>query len=233
MDSHEKIGDEQTTVTWTTQLRGFRGLPLRHLFNVADFSRSLWWSALTVVPLVLLVVAVVVGDETNYFYSMYAAVMILFLSQMSERFIHTTIEFGRETGELETTYHLGNPSLFRGGEQTTILLEDVEAARFLSFAGHTMVRLHHPRAFSTKPTAFLIPPDKDWEFRRVLKRHDVSIDGAPEGDSTDWVWGRCAVTGVFLGILPVCAAFIWHPAYSWSVLLVLFVNAIFLLRQGW
>lgn len=234
MVSQIERGDEATTVTTlTTQLSGFRKLPQRLLFNIADFSRSLWWSTCAIIPATLLTIAVFVGDGSSYFYSMYCAVMMMFLSQSSERFINTTIEFAQDAGELVTTYHLGDPTLFRSDQEATVSLEDVGTARFLSLTGQTMIRLYYQKSFTAKPTAFLIPPGKDWQFREFIQRHNISIRGEAGADSTGWVWGRYVVTALLLGVIPVCGVFIWPVQYSWGVLLALTVNSIFLLRQGW
>lgn len=117
-----------TVTTWTMQVRGIRKLPQRLLFNIADFSRLLWWSTVAVVPAVLLTTAVFVGDFFIYVYSMYSAVMMMGVSQASERFINTTVKFDQDVGELVATYRLGKPNLGRNEREVTVSFEDVEVA---------------------------------------------------------------------------------------------------------
>lgn len=225
--------DEKATVTmWTMQARGLRRLPHRLVFNIADFSRSLWWSTVTVVPVVLLAVGVFGGDKLIYFYTMFCAGMMFVISLSSERFVNMTIELDQDAGELAATYYMGDPTIWTNDHEVTVSFEDVEAARFMSLAGHTMVRLYHKKSFA-EGTAFLVPPNKKYQFRDSLQRHNVSIHGESGADATGWVWVRCVVTALLLGVIPVSAVFIWPIYYSWAVLLVLVVHAIMLPMQGW
>lgn len=214
------------------QVRGLRRLPHRLVFNIADFSRLLWWSTVAVVPAVLLATAVFVGNGLIYFYTMYCAGLMMVVSLSSERFTNTTVEFEQDAGELAATYHMGDPTIFATGHEVTVSFDDVEAARFLSLAGHTMVRLYYGKAFA-EGTAFIVPSNIEYQFRDALQRHNVSIRGDPGADSTGWVWGRCVVTALLLGLIPVSAVFIWPIQYSWAVLLVLVLHAIVLPMQGW
>ncbi|SEM04453.1 hypothetical protein [Haloferax larsenii] len=231
-DEHDVADQKATMMTWTTDLSGFERFPHRLWFNVADFGRVLWWSMFAVVPAALFGGVVLFDDALIEPYNLFCAVMILFLIQMSERYINTTIEFEQDDESIETTFHMGEPTLFRSDQEATVPLEDVESARFLSLAGQPMVRLYYKKTFSVKPSSFLVPPDKESEFREFLQRHNVSVHGESESNSTRWVWGRFVVTALFIGVVPLTAMFIWPIQYSWAVLLVLTVTSIFLVRQG-
>lgn len=233
MSTQIEDSDETATVTtWTMQVRGLRRLPHRLVYNIADFSRLFWWSTAVVIPAVLLAVGEFGGGGLIYFYTMYCAVMMMVVSQSSERFVNTTIELDQDTGTLAVTYHMSDPTIFANGHEVTVSFDDVEAARFLSLAGHTMVRLYYGKSFA-EGTAFLVPPDREYQFRDSLQRHNVSIRGESGADATGWVWGRCVVTALLLGAIPVSGVFIWPIQYSWAVLLVLVLHAIMLPMQGW
>ncbi|WP_396612150.1 hypothetical protein ACH9L7_02360 [Haloferax sp. S1W] len=233
MISQPESADTKANVTsWTTGLNGLRSLPYRVVFNGADFGRLMWWLVFVVIPVCLLSVALLIGGKTAFFYSMYSAIMMVAILQTSERFIKMTVELDQDTGDLVSTYHMGEPTLFRSDQDVATSFNDVEAARFLSLADQTMVRLYNEKSFTNKPTAFLIPSDIERHFRDSLQRHDVSIRGEPDGNATRWVWGRFVATVLLLGIIPLSAVFIW-PAGSWPFLLALVVNSVFLIRQGW
>jgi hypothetical protein len=233
MSTQIEDSDEKTTVTtWTMQVRGFRRLPHRLVFNIADFSRLLWWSTVAVIPAVLLATAVFVDDKLIEAYSMFCAGMIMVHSQTSERFVNTTIELDQDAGTLAVTYHMSDPTIFANGHEVTVSFDDVEAARFLSLAGHTMVRLYYGKSFA-EGTAFLVPPTIEDQFRDSLQHHNVSIRGKSGADATGWVWGRYVVTALLLGVIPVSAMFIWPIQHSWAVLFVLFLHSIVLPMQGW
>lgn len=218
--------------TWTMQVRGVRRLRQRLAFTVAHFSRLVWWSTIVVIPVFLLAIAVSVGGESVYFYTMYSAAMIMALFQSSEQFVNTTIDFDKDAGKLTATYHMGDPTLYGNERQVTVSFEDVKAARFLPSTNQTLVRLSHEKPFA-EGTAFLAPPEIEERFRNSLRRHDVSIQRDRGEESTRWVRGRCVVTALTLGAIPVSAVFIWPVYYSWAILLVLVLQSIVLLMQGW
>ncbi|ELZ79698.1 hypothetical protein C455_08937 [Haloferax larsenii JCM 13917] len=192
----------------------------------------MWWLVFFVIPLSLLSVAVLIGGETAFFYSMYSAIMIMGILQTSERFIKMAVELDHTSGDLVSTYHMGNPTLFRSDRDVATSLNDVEEASFLSLADQTMVRLYHEKSFTDKPTAFFIPSDVEKQFQNSLHRHDVTIRKKLDEDTNRWVWGRFVATALLLGIMPFSAIFIW-PAASWPFLVSLVVNSVFLVRQGW
>ncbi|KAB1190414.1 hypothetical protein GJR96_15660 [Haloferax sp. MBLA0076] len=231
-DEQDVTNQTTTVTTWTTNQSGLERFPHRLWFNVADFGRLLWWSMFAVVPAVLFAGVVFFDDGLIESYNLFCAGMMMFLVQMSERYINTTIEFEQDDGSIETTFHMGDPTLFRSDQEATVPLEDVEAAQFLSLARQPMVRLHYKKTFSVKPSSFLIPQDKESQFREFLQRHNVSVHGESETNSTHWVWGRFVVTALFIGVIPLCAMFVWPIQYSWAVLLVLTVTSFFLVRQG-
>lgn len=233
MSSQPESTDTKTNVvSWTTEFSGLRRLPYRVVFNGTDFSRLIWWLVFVVIPISLLSIAVIIGSETTFFYGMYSAIMMIAILQTSERFIKMTVELDQAAGELVSTYHMGEPTLFRSDQDVATSFDDVRAARFLSLADQTMIKLYNEKSFTDKPTAFLIPSDVEKQFRDSLQRHDVSIWGKSDGSVTRWAWGRFVATALLLGIIPLSTVFIW-PAGSWPFLLALVVNSVFLLRQGW
>ena len=72
---NDKEGCEE--ITWTVQTRGIRKLPRRIKYTVADFSHSLWWSTLAIIPSSLLALGVFLGGEGVAFYEMYCAIPVL------------------------------------------------------------------------------------------------------------------------------------------------------------
>lgn len=227
----ERSGGEATLTTWRAQVRGARAFPRRFLCNVADFSRPLWWATAFAVPAVLLAVGVVGGGGLVYFYTMYSAVVLMALFQTSERFADTSVELDPAAGELGVTYHMGDPSLFRGGREVTVSLGEVGSARFLSVGDGTMVRLHHGKPFAGG-TAFLVPPESERRLRDALREHGVAIRDETGAGVPGWVMSRGVVTALLLGVMPVAAVFVWPVYYSWATVLVLVLNGAFLLRQG-
>lgn len=218
------------TTTWRTELRGLRNLPRRLVLTVTDVGRALWWSTFVVVPTVLLAAAAVAGDGPVYGYAMYAAAGLFVVSQTSERFVDASVELDDAAGVLAVTYHMGDPSLFAGGHEASVSFDDVTTARVLRLADHTVVRLRHERPLAPGATA-LVPPDATAELHRSLRRHGVPVRG-PTDAAAPWVWGRCAVTALALGVAPIGVAIAWPLRYSWAVLLVLVLHAVVLPLQG-
>ncbi|AFK21190.1 hypothetical protein HFX_6063 (plasmid) [Haloferax mediterranei ATCC 33500] len=224
--------EDEAVTTWTAQIGGLRKLPQRIAFNSIDFGRLLWWTVFAVVPAVLLAFGSLVSDKGTYAYHMYCAFLMTATLQSSERFISMTAKLDQGAGELVSTYHMGEPTLFRSDEDVSTSFEDVESARFVTLADQTVVRLYYRNSFTNKPTVFLVPSDIEDQFRESLRQHDVSIRGESEEDSTGWVWVRFVITVLLLGVIPVSAVFIW-PVGSWVYVLAFIINSIFILRQGW
>ncbi|MFK8215211.1 hypothetical protein [Haloferax volcanii] len=224
--------ENEAAVTWTAEVSGLRGLPTRVAFNGVDFGRVLWWSLFAVVPVALLIVGVFVGDRGLFSYSVYAVVMLTATLQFSERFIRMSVAVDDDAGELESTYHMGDPSLFRSDEDVTTSLSDVDSARFVTLGDRTAARLYYEKSFVNEPSMFLVPDGVKARFREVLRRHDVSISADSTPKSVDWVWVRFAVTALFFGAIPLRTVFVW-PASSVPFLLAVFGHAAFVLRQGW
>ncbi len=225
-------GENEAVVTWTAGMAGLRELPKRIAFNGVDFGRVLWWSVFAVAPVALLIFGALAGDSGPFVYSMYCAVVLTAVLQSSERFIGMRVAVDGDDGELESTYHMGDPSLFRSDEDVTTSLSDVETARFVTFGDQTAVRLYYGKSFVNKPTMFLVPDEVDSQFRETLRRHDVSMSADSTPKSADWVWVRFVVTALVLGAIPLGTVFVW-PAGSVPFLLAVFGHAAFVLRQGW
>lgn len=224
--------ESESVVAWTAGMAGLRELPWRVAFNGIDFGRVLWWSVFGVVPAALLTFGALAGDRAPFVYSMYCAVVLTAVLQSSERFIGMSVALDGDAGELESTYHMGDPSLFRSDEDVTISLADVETVRFVTIGNRTAVRLYYEKSFVNKPSMFLVPDEVESQFREALRRYDVSISADSALKSADRVWGRFAVTALFLGAIPLGTVFVW-PAGSVPFLLAVFGHAAFVLRQGW
>lgn len=218
------------TCKWSMRLRGTRKLPQRLIFNIASYSRFLWWSTVAVIPATLLISAIAVGESVIYIYTMYCAAMIMVISGTSERFIDTDIYFKESVGEIIVSYHFGDPTLFSSGHQSTVSFEDIDYARFLRLSGQTLVLLRPGKPFA-EGAAFLVSSHVEPELRKSLKRNCVSIQGEAGDDSTWWVWTRCAVTALLLGLIPVCVMFIWPVYYSWAIILVILLHLFLILMQ--
>ncbi|RDZ62218.1 hypothetical protein C5B90_17735 [Haloferax sp. Atlit-12N] len=213
-------------------MAGLRELPKRIACNGIDFGRVLWWSVFAVVPVALLIFGALAGDSGPFVYSMYCAVVLTAVLQSSERFIGMRVAVDGGDGELESTYHMGDPSLFRSDEDVTTSLSEVETARFVSLGERTAVRLYYGKSFVNKPTMFLVPDEFEPRFRETLRQYDVSISTDSTPKSADWVWVRLAVTALLLGAIPLGTVFVW-PAGSVPFLLAVVGHAAFVLRQGW
>ncbi|GGC66325.1 hypothetical protein [Haloferax sulfurifontis] len=224
--------ETEPEIAWTADVSGLRGLPMRIAFNGVDFGRVLWWSVFAVAPLALLIFGALAGDRDPFVYSMYCAVILTAVLQSSERFVRTSVTVDGDAGELESTYHMGDPSLFRSDEDVTTSLADVEAARFVTLGNRTAARLYYEKSFVNKPSMFLVPDGVESRFRETLRRHDVSIRSDSTPKSADWVWVRFAVTALFFGAIPLGTVVVW-PAGSVPFLLAVFGHAAFVLRQGW
>ncbi|ELZ69250.1 hypothetical protein C5B91_16120 [Haloferax sp. Atlit-10N] len=213
-------------------MAGLRELPWRVAFNGVDFGRVSWWGVFAVAPAALLTFGALAGDRAPFVYSMYCAVILTAVLQSSERFIGMSVALDDDAGELESTYHMGDPSLFRSDEDVTTSLADVETARFVTIGDRTVVRLYYEQSFVNKPSMFLVPDEFEPRFRETLRQYNVSIRVDSTLKSADRVWGRFAVTALFLGAIPLGTVFVW-PAGSVPFLLAVFGHAAFVLRQGW
>lgn len=218
-------------IEWEIESSGFQEFPHRFVINIADFSPLLWWSTVVAIPVITYSASVLVWNDLVYFYTMYSAVIIMAILQTSERFANMEVEYEHSQGCLTVTYNMGEPSLFAEQERT-VSLEDIDEARFMSLFGRSVVRLCNEGLFTYGAT-ILVPPGADGQFRDSLHNHGISIKKDSVGNIPAWVWGRCSVTVLLLGVLPVYVILVWPVAYSWAVLLVLLVYSIYLSRQGW